>query len=184
MPAKVKLSSVLEQLDSPSEEFRAFFNCSTGEVVVVSNDQLSRAEDGEEDVDSDWGDEGSFQEALAIIEDEDEIYVELPDQYEIDEYSFMEEFCFEIPEGPIRKTLLEAINGKGAFRRFKEAVREFEMEDRWYAFREQKLKEIALEWCEENQIQCIDDVSSKNGEPPKKAPGTKPNQSTAGRKSK
>ncbi|MCL6589399.1 MAG: UPF0158 family protein [Firmicutes bacterium] len=159
MPAKVKLSLLLEHLDLPSDEFRSFLDRSTGEVVMVSNDELSRAEEIGKDDDSEWPGAESFQDALAIIKDEEDQYVELPDQYEIDEYGIMEDFCFEISELKIRDPLLQAIKGKGAFRRFKDKVRNFGIEGQWRAFREQKLKEIAIEWCEDHQIPFTDDVS-------------------------
>jgi hypothetical protein len=48
-----------------------------------------------------------------------------------------------------------------------------EIQDDWYAFREQRLKEIAVEWREDHQIGYIDDSPAKNvnlGEKLKESP--------------
>ncbi len=43
--------------------------------------------------------------------------------------------------------LLYAIQGKGAFGRFKTAIHCHHVENKWYQFREERLKEIAIEFC-------------------------------------
>jgi hypothetical protein len=52
----------------------------------------------------------------------------------------------------IRDQLSRAIHGAGAFRNFKDTVRRVGIESAWFAFRAEALREIALGWCEENQI--------------------------------
>jgi len=44
------------------------------------------------------------------------------------------------------------IKGSGAFRRFKNAIREMGVDEAWYQFKQNALEEIAIEWLEENQI--------------------------------
>jgi hypothetical protein len=53
-----------------------------------------------------------------------------------------------------REDLLNAIHGPGAFRNFKDTLRRHGIESSWFAFRTEALKQIALGWCEENQIVC------------------------------
>ncbi|HEY6344301.1 MAG TPA: UPF0158 family protein [Bryobacteraceae bacterium] len=52
----------------------------------------------------------------------------------------------------IREDLLNAIHGSGAFRYFKDTLRRYRIEKNWYAFRTDALREIAIEWCEQNGI--------------------------------
>jgi hypothetical protein len=52
----------------------------------------------------------------------------------------------------IREDLLHAIFDAGAFRHFKATVRRCGIEQDWFAFRDEALREIAREWCEEHQI--------------------------------
>jgi hypothetical protein len=43
-------------------------------------------------------------------------------------------------------------HGAGAFRNFTNAVRRLGVEPAWFSFRADALRQIALGWCEENQI--------------------------------
>ena len=67
----------------------------------------------------------------------------LPTRFDIHEYSIMERFIWDLPEGRIQDSLEHAIRGRGAFRRFKDAVRRFGIEQQWYDFQEKKYYEIA-----------------------------------------
>ena len=44
------------------------------------------------------------------------------------------------------------IKGSGAFRRFKNAIRELGVENAWFEFRGAALEMMAIEWLEENGI--------------------------------
>ena len=46
-----------------------------------------------------------------------------------------------------------AINGRGAFRRFKDTVNRYGIEDQWYAFRDAGYAAVARRWCEENDVE-------------------------------
>ncbi|GHU68045.1 hypothetical protein FACS1894184_09110 [Clostridia bacterium] len=54
--------------------------------------------------------------------------------------------------------LAVAIQGKGAFRRFKDTMRYVGLEDEWYRFKDAAYKLKAIEWCDENEIPYIDDA--------------------------
>jgi hypothetical protein len=45
-----------------------------------------------------------------------------------------------------------SIKGSGAFRRFKDNIRRFNLKEDWYRYRDESIREIAVEWCEENSI--------------------------------
>jgi hypothetical protein len=57
-----------------------------------------------------------------------------------------------VQSNKIREELLDAIHGAGAFRNFKATLRRRRIEDAWFAFRAQALREIAIDWCAENEI--------------------------------
>ena len=88
--------------------------------------------------------------------DEDDDYIRLPDSYDINEYRMMENFVYSLPKGKNQTILYNAIQGRGAFRRFKDKLHEIGMANEWYKYRDQQYKEIALEWCEENDIEVIE----------------------------
>ena len=76
----------------------------------------------------------------------------LPSKYDIHEYSMMEDFIETIDDVKLYNQLCIAINGPGAFRRFKDTCINFEIIEDWYKFRDKKYKEIAINWCKENNI--------------------------------
>ncbi len=47
---------------------------------------------------------------------------------------------------------MHAIHGAGAFRSFKDTLRRHRIESDWFAFRTEALRQIAIDWCEKNQI--------------------------------
>lgn len=151
---KVKLKSLVDELDMQMDEYRQFLHKETGEIVTVSQEELSIAESSEEDDDfstyPDWQ-QDSIHDALDIIVDWEK-YEELPTKYEINEYSIMEDFCGSIENDRISNALYDSINGRGAFRRFKDAIERYRVEHQWYAFREEALRKIAIRWCEDNEL--------------------------------
>ena len=154
----VKLKDIVDGMDMQMDESRVFLNKETGEIITVSTKELSIAEDSEEDDDfseyPDWQ-QDSIKEALDVVAN-GENYEELPDKFEINEYEIMEEFCESIGNERISDALYSAIRGRGAFRRFKDSVFRFGMEEDWYRFREETLRDIAVRWCEGNEIEYID----------------------------
>ena len=79
-------------------------------------------------------------------------YIMLPTKYDINEYSMMEDFIETVDNTKIHNELSNAIRGRGAFRRFKDICNYYNIGDKWYKFRDKKYKELAREWCFENNI--------------------------------
>ena len=92
-----------------------------------------------------------------LSEDEiDELFEEsiiLPTQYEINEYQMMVDFIDTIENLEIKNNLKRLIQGKGAFRRFKDYCFEMDIIQDWYKYRDEKYKEIAIDWCKQNQFE-------------------------------
>lgn len=74
-------------------------------------------------------------------------YLRLPDANDIDMYKIMKDFINQLEEGEAKDWLKEAIRGKGAFRMFRATIERFRLEDRWYKYRDQQLRLIAIDWC-------------------------------------
>jgi hypothetical protein len=64
----------------------------------------------------------------------------------------MERFCRSISDRALAGQLSAAIQGSGAFRRFKDAIRRSEVEDDWYAFRQETLESIAASFLDAHGI--------------------------------
>jgi hypothetical protein len=151
MSIQVKLKDIIEEMEIQSIESRSFLNFKTGEIVLVTSDDFRVAEEPEEIDDlPDWQRENIM---IAIDVDENfENYIELPTKHDINEYEIVGDFCQTVSDQQKQDTLLRAIKGKGAFRRFKDKVTEFQIEDQWYSYRDERLKQIAIEWCQDNNV--------------------------------
>ena len=51
--------------------------------------------------------------------------------------------------------ILSALNGKGAFRRFKDTATRLNVEEKWYEYKDEALIKIASDWCKDNSIEDI-----------------------------
>ena len=85
-------------------------------------------------------------------DDEFEESIMLPSKYEIHEYSMMEDFIETIDDVKLYNQLCIAITGPGSFRRFKDTCINFEIIEDWYKIKKKKYREIAINWCKENNI--------------------------------
>jgi hypothetical protein len=152
MAIRVKLDDIIEGLEFQSDESSWFLNKKTGEVVLINDYEMRAAEEGNplEDF-PDW-EQDQVRIAREIIAETGQ-YIPLPTKFEIDEYSIMERFCVSLDNQEISDILYDLISGSGAFRRFKDAIYKFGIEDKWHTYRNNAIKEIAIEWCRENGIE-------------------------------
>jgi Uncharacterised protein family (UPF0158) len=69
------------------------------------------------------------------------------------EYGWMEDFAASVANATLRRLLDVALDGSGVFRRFKDALCAFPAErERWFAFRQERLRETMREWLEDHGI--------------------------------
>jgi hypothetical protein len=122
-------------------------------IQSVSHDLLSEAEEsGEDDEEPDlpaWQKQ-EWEIAKRIVSTDR--FQKLPTKFEVHEWAIMQDFSRSLESDKIREELLHAIHGAGAFRNFKDALRRHHIEPAWFAFRAETLRQIALNWCEENHI--------------------------------
>ncbi len=149
-----KLKEIIGGMDDQNDELYFYLNKKTGEVVMVSSEEMRAAEDEEPIEDYPKWQQEIIKIAIEIVNTDD--YIELPDRYEIHEYEMMENFCLSIEDNKIRGSLFDAIRGKGAFRRFKDKAYKYDILENYHEFKNLALKEIAIEWCNENNIKYID----------------------------
>lgn len=146
----VSLKAVVAEMDLPNDEWTAYLNRRTGELVTVTDEEAGAVED-EADAD-DVGDVGldHLQKVREVLGSED--FLPLPTKFDIDEYRIMERFCRHVEEATPREDLLQAIKGSGAFGRFKSVAQRHGLIEAWYAWRCHAFEEIAVAWLEENGI--------------------------------
>jgi hypothetical protein len=146
----VSLDDVVMEMDLPNDDWSAYLNRRTGELVTVTDEDQGLVE-GEEDTEDlpDWQRERLPKVREALESDE---FLPLPSKFDIHEYRIMERFSLEVENADVREALLQAIRGRGAFRRFKEVIHERGVTEAWYAYRQQVLEDIAIDWLEANGI--------------------------------
>ncbi len=74
--------------------------------------------------------------AALVLADEIGDYVPLPSRYDIHEYAIRENFCHPVAKPKIADDLFRSISGRGAFRRFKDAIRRHGIENDWDRFKD------------------------------------------------
>lgn len=163
MSPAASLKDLVESLDFQHDEYRSYFDRQTGRVVSVEISILSAFEEGDEDdLDDvpDWQ-KDEVEIARAIVEDQGNRFIEPLDKSDFHEYGHMEEFIDTVRDRRIASALARAIKGSGAFRRFKDTLYHFGMQDQWYEYREKAMKEFVIEWAEENDLVYEDDLPIK-----------------------
>lgn len=151
MPPTVHLNDIIEALEMPFDETPVYLDLDAGQVEAVSAYLLRAAEEpGAEEPDlPDWQ-KDEWEIAKRIVSTDR--FIALPTKFDIHEWGIMEEFSNSVESEGTRNDLLNAIHGAGAFRHFKATVRRLGIESAWFAFRADALRQIAIDWCEENQI--------------------------------
>ena len=127
----INLDIIVEALEMTDNETEFFFDREKNDTVMLSQ----------------YSDD--YQQVSDMIdEDEDDRFIRLPSQREINEYSMMEEFVSNVRNESQRAALEVAISGRGAFRRFKDTVIRFGIEKNWYALPKLNEREQPENWPE------------------------------------
>ena len=157
MKTLVSIEGVVNEMDVLNDEHSAFLNRHTGELVTLSTEELSAAEE-DDNIDEypEWQ-QDMIIKAKEVISSDD--YLPLPSKFDINEYHIIEKFCSSIADDKLRGGLLDKIRGRGAFSRFKNAIHMNGIEKAWYRFRQEELEKIAIDWLEVNQISYTKDNS-------------------------
>ncbi|SDO28891.1 UPF0158 family protein [Halobacillus aidingensis] len=147
----VKLRKVADELEIIMEEYMAFFDRETYEVVRFPPGMYDDAEMGEPyEARIDWLEE-DWEIANMVVQNK-ERFVELPSKWDIHDYEIIESFSYSIKDEQVRTQVLNAIRGRGAFRRFRKHIEYHGLLEDWYKYKSDWYAEIAREWCEENDI--------------------------------
>ena len=132
---KVKLSDIVDAIEMMDQYSEYFLNKRTGEIEYVNDLVMSKGEADE------------IYDRL----DEDGFY-RLPTSFDVRNYDIMEEFVYSLAN-PARDKLAVVIQGRGAFRRFKDGVARMGIQQRWYDFQAAAYKKIARRWCDDEGIE-------------------------------
>jgi hypothetical protein len=128
-PIKVKWDYVETAFERNSPDLQSYIDRDTGDVLVVV--------EGVPDDD----------EARRRVSENPERYVKIEPASSREQYRWMERFVASVQEESLRERLLLAIDGKGAFRRFKDVLMSYPVErERWFNYRAKLLHYHINEW--------------------------------------
>ncbi|MBI2527310.1 MAG: hypothetical protein HYV93_15155 [Candidatus Rokubacteria bacterium] len=129
-------------LTANGDEWTGYLDVRSGEVLMVPVD---RSGDGD-----DWPSEDEIDAGL----DAGHLIPVEPLGSRV-EYGWMAEFAATVGDARLRDRLEIALDGPGAFRRFKHALLDSPTErERWFAFRDERLREAAREWLAEHGVEA------------------------------
>ena len=155
MSQSVRLSAIMEVIEISSEEFSSYLNRITGHVITLSEEEISAAEERDDLYDyPEWQRESILMASDFLKNEKD--YLGLPTKDDLDEYRLMEKFSLPLEDTKTSEILYGAIKGRGAFRRFKDALHRLNLTDEWYAYRDAAVRQVAIDWCELNEINWQD----------------------------
>lgn len=88
-----------------------------------------------------------------------------------EQYRWMERFVGSVVDEPLRERLIISIDGKGAFRRFKDVLLAYPAErERWFSYRADLLHWHIAQWLEQHEITPTNDPPWGTVQPPQELP--------------
>ena len=119
-------------------EHRWFLDLHNGELILVS--EFSDLPEGYEN-----------------IEEQPEIFLFIEPRSSHEGFAVMEDFVERLPEGEACRALARALRLPKPFRSFKDTLFDFpEQREAWFAFLNQRQREAAIEFLEENEVPWVE----------------------------
>lgn len=140
---KISLSDLINVFDSDGPEERQYLDSETGEIIRIFDEALSGIDDTklEEKI------EAGFNVR----------YFAIPKHDSHEGYRDMADFTRTIEDKNFQEKLEIALDGSGAFRRFKNVLSNYPQErDRWFAFKNERIKDRVLEWLHDSDLELIE----------------------------
>jgi len=172
---KVNFEDIQKAMEDVSRDtFDYFLDLETGEVITFSEEILREVEtklsvDDYEDIEDDieyiefdedpdlpdWmADEVEL--ALEILFGEDERFIRIPKRASSMAYESLFRFIETVEDASLGKELSSALDGKGAFKRFKDVLLAHPKErKRWHGYNAKAMKRAIIEWLRSIRIDPI-----------------------------
>ena len=147
VPRKIKVTVDLEELcvafEFSSVDNRYYLDLETGEIINISDEFVDHEEKEEL--------ERKVEEGFG------KRYVSIPYASSDESYKDMEDFVETLEDQDLKEKLYIAIDGRGAFRRFKDVLLGYpEERERWFKFKDARVTERINEWLEAEGIEMIE----------------------------
>ena len=134
---KVNLDELCSAMEDSSYENNYYLDLKTGEILLIS----------------DYMDDEETEKLRDKIDEESDRYELIPKAESHEGYEDMQDFIATVEDEHLAELLDVAINGKGAFRRFKDVLLGYpEERERWFKFKDDRMQERALEWLDDIDV--------------------------------
>lgn len=131
---KIDLDELCSAMEDSSYEHEYYLDLKTGEILFLSE----------------YMDHEETEELRDRIDDDPDRYERIPGAESHEGYEDMEDFIATVKDEHLAELLEVAINGRGAFRRFKDVLLRYpEERERWFQFKDERMRERALEWLDD-----------------------------------
>ena len=172
---KVDLVDLAAAFDNASWEMSYFLDLETGRVILITAETRGQYDEliasigdvGQtewaaafeaalKDWDiPDWQQE-SVRDANLVETGFGKRFIGIPQADSRDGYHDMEAFIESVTNERLAERLARAIQGRGAFRYFKDVLLDFPKErERWFAFRDARQRQRVLEWLESEGVELV-----------------------------
>ena len=152
----VLLSKIVEEIDQ-MDGVDIYLHLPTGTIFQFYEGESSYTCLSEKEISELSAEEQANAKIALNFDDNEEDFQPFPSKYEVKEYQIMENFCDSVTNERVQTALSRSIQGRGAFRRFRDTLDRFNLTPKWYTFRERAFYEVAVEWCIDNEIAYVDD---------------------------
>lgn len=142
----VDLDQIVEAMETHFDgTMRWFLDIETGAVHPVDDEDLDEEDEDGGAAAPAW--QRDAKELAKKVTSDPERFVEIPQTESHEAYRVMEEFIPHVASPPIRERLADAISGKGAFRRFEDALLSHaDVRRQWFSFESSVKRKWAAEW--------------------------------------
>jgi hypothetical protein len=137
---KIDLDELCSAMADSSYEHEYYLDLETGEILFIS----------------DYMDDEETGKLKDQVEEDSDRYERIPEAESHEGYEDMVDFIATVKDERLVELLEVAINGKGAFRRFKDMLLNYpEERERWFQFKDDRMEEKALEWLDDIDVSLI-----------------------------
>jgi hypothetical protein len=162
----IKFDDIQKAMEDVSrDKFEYYFDIETGDVITLSEEILGEIEsrlydsdydeieddieyieyDEEPDV-PEWM-EDEVELVMEVLLDEEGRYVRIPEREPQKAYKTMADFIDTVENPILKEELSRALNGRGAFRKFKDVLIHYPKErKRWHGYNAKAVKKEIIEW--------------------------------------
>jgi len=137
---KVDLDGLCQAMEDNSYEHDYYLDLNNGEILFLSE----------------YIEDDDTKEQKDQIEDNPDRYELIPKAESREGYEDMVDFIATVTDEHLAELLEMAVDGKDAFRRFKDILSRYPKEQgRWFRFRDDRSVERALEWLDEIGVALV-----------------------------